>query len=364
MTVILGVPKELSNYENRISVVPEVVQRLKETGIDVLVESGAGERAFFTDEDFRKSGAQILHDRGDIFSEADIIACIQRPEPEEIAMMKRGSVLMGILFTDRYPEIRDAIMGAGVVAFALERIPRTTRAQSMDVLSSQSSVSGYRAAVLAASLSPRLMPMLTTAAGTVQPAKVLVIGAGVAGLMAIATTRRLGASVTAYDVRRAAGDEVRSLGAKFLEPEIDASAEGGYARELTEEERAIQRKLLDDALSQSDIVISTAVVPGRKAPLIITRENVESMSPGSVIVDIAAESGGNCELTVEGSVEDHGGVKIAGPRNLASDAPINASRMFARNVASLLSLVVSEGHIVESLDDEILTSCRVKEGGN
>ena len=364
MRVTLGVPKENVQYERRVSVVPEIIPRLKLMGLNVIVEPGAGESAYFPDSLYAEEGAVIAENREEVFRSADIIVSVQRPSAKDVKNMKNGGILIGILLPERNPDVISAVFQTGVVAFTLERIPRITRAQSMDVLSSQSSVAGYRAALLGAVNSPKLMPMLTTAAGTVKPARVLVIGAGVAGLMAIATARRMGSSVTAYDVRRTAGEDVRSLGAKFLELNIDASGIGGYARELTSEEKEQQQEMLENALLNSEVIITTASVPGRRAPLIITKEQIGRMSPGTVIVDLAADSGGNCELTKLGTTEEYKGVKVIGAANLPAEIPINSSQMFSRNLQAFLELIMKEGAISRTFDDEILAACLLTEHKN
>lgn len=362
MSVTLGILKDSQSNERRVSIVPDTLPKLMDLGLEVIVESGAGQSSYFPDRMYVEQGAAIIGKREELLEKSDLITSVHSPSVQDLSMMRQGSVVVGMLQPEKNAKLIEAARNARINMFALERIPRITRAQSMDVLSSQASVAGYRAVILGAAISPMLMPMLTTAAGTVQPARVLVIGAGVAGLMAIATARRLGATVTAYDVRRAAGEDVRSLGARFLEPDIDASSHGGYARELTPEEEKMQKQLLEDAIVDSDVIVTTASVPGRTAPRIISRETVERMAPGTSIIDLAADSGGNCELTKPGNVEEYNGVKISGPLNLASEVPINASRMYSRNIASFIGLVVSERKIVKSFDDEILAACLVSEG--
>lgn len=359
MTIILGVPKEFEYNEKRVSVIPDVVPRLINLGMNVLVESGSGEGAHFTDENYRDSGALVTENRQELFQKADIVAAVQCPPLEDISEMKPGSIFTGLLFPEKNTDIMEYASGHGLRAFALEKIPRTTRAQAMDVLSSQSTASGYTGAIIAAGNSPRMMPMLTTAAGTVKPSRVLVLGAGVAGLMAIATTRRLGAVVTAYDVRKAAGEEVKSLGAKFLDLGIEASSQGGYARELTDEEKRMQQEKLVGAMKDSDIIITTASVPGRKAPVLISEDTVKRLRPGTVIVDLSSDSGGNCEVTRPGTTIVVNGVKIIGVSNPPSHVAVNSSEMFSRNVLSFLQLLVEKGEIVKSFDDVILKECIV-----
>lgn len=364
LAVVLGIPKEIAEDENRVSVVPDSVKKLGNQGIEVMVQSGAGEGAYFTDEHYRANGATVVKSREELFHSSNIVGTVQCPNSGDIGNMSEESILVGLLSPESNSHIIEVAASRGVTSFSLDRMPRTTRAQSMDVLTSQSSVSGYVGAILAAVNSPRLMPMLTTAAGTVKPSKVLVLGAGVAGLMTIATLRRLGAVVTAYDVRKPAREDVRSLGAKFLNLDIEASTTGGYARELTKEEKEKQQELLEKAMTDSDVIITTASVPGRKAPLLIPGESVEKMVPGTVIIDLSADSGGNCELTKRGKVvEYHNGVKIIGVANPASRMPVNASEMYSRNMVAFLELIVKDGTIDQSFSDELLKSCRVMETG-
>jgi NAD(P) transhydrogenase subunit alpha len=308
--VKVGVPKETAENERRVALVPEVVKRLAANEIGVVVESGAGAGALLPDELFTEAGAEI----GDPWS-ADVVAKVAVPTADEIGRLGTDSVLIGFLQPLTQPELAQKLADAGVTAFAMESIPRITRAQAMDALSSQANVGGYRAALLAATHLQRFFPMLMTAAGTIRPANVLVLGAGVAGLQAIATARRLGAQVTGYDVRPEVAEQVQSLGAKFLDVGVDAAGEGGYARELTEEERAKQQQGLQDAIASFDAVITTAQVPGRKAPILVTASAVESMKPGSVVIDMAGESGGNCELTQPGQTVIEHDVTIVSPRS-------------------------------------------------
>jgi NAD(P) transhydrogenase subunit alpha len=341
--------------------VPEVVERLARSGVSVTVERGAGEAAHHPDDAYERAGATL----GDGFS-GEVVAKVAPPSADEIGRLGRGSVLVGFLQPLTAHDTVRALAEAGVTSFAMEAIPRITRAQSMDALSSQATVGGYRAALIAAQQLPRFFPMLTTAAGTVRPAKVLVLGAGVAGLQAIATARRLGAIVQAFDVRSAVKEQIESLGARFLELDMgleDAEAAGGYARPLTEEEQQRQRELLAEEIGKVDAVISTAAVPGRPAPLLVTEQAVRNMKPGSVIVDLAAETGGNCELTEPGETVVRDGVTIVGPLNLASTMPDHASSLYARNVQSLLELMVKEGALSLDFEDEILQgACITRDG--
>jgi NAD(P) transhydrogenase subunit alpha len=357
----VSVPKEQAPGERRVALVPEVVRRLAKDGIEVVVEAGAGEAAAQTDADFEAAGASL----GDGLS-GDVVVKVAPPSPEEIGRLARGSVLIGFLDPLGGGEAVPALAAAGVTSFAMEAIPRITRAQSMDALSSQATVAGYRAGLIAAQELPRFFPMLTTAAGTVRPAKVLVLGAGVAGLQAIATVRRLGAIVSAFDVRSAVKEQIESLGARFLELDMgleDAEAAGGYARALTEDEQERQRELLAKAIGEMDAVISTAAVPGRRAPLLVTEQAVQNMKPGSVVVDLAAETGGNCALTEPGQTVVRHGVTVAGPLGLASTMADHASSLYARNVGALLELMVEEGALKLDFDDEVLAgACITRDG--
>lgn len=364
MSLTVGILKETSEYEFRVSMVPDMIIKAKERGLEVYVEKGAGIRAFFDDVDYVNSGASVLDRREEVISKSDVILTLQRPDPEDITEIRPGTVVIGTIFPARFPDIVSKLAEAHATTFSLELMPRSTRAQMMDVLSSQSSVAGYRAAILAAVNSPRLMPMLTTAAGTVRPARVFVIGAGVAGLMAISTAKRLGARVSAFDVRKSAGEDVRSLGARFIDTSFDAVGAGGYARDLTEEEKAEQLDLLKESVADADIVITAASVPGKIAPKIITKEMVHKMRTGSVLVDLSAESGGNCEITRIGETITENGVRIVGPPNLPSEAPLTSSEMYSRNILSFLELLTDEnGNLVDSFSDEILKACLVTLNG-
>jgi len=357
--MVVGVPKESADGERRVAMVPDVVKRLGAKDVEVVVESGAGEAALIPDELFEEAGAKI----GDPWG-ADVVVKVAAPTPEEIGKLGDGSVLIGFLGPLTSPDTTRALADGKVTAFAMEAIPRISRAQSMDALSSQSNVSGYKAALLGAEHSTRFYPMLTTAAGTIPPAKVLVLGGGVAGLQALATAKRLGARTTGYDVRPEVAEQVQSLGAQWLDLGIEAAGEGGYARELTEEERAQQQQALTDAIKEFDVVITTALVPGRKAPTLVTAEAVEGMKPGSVIVDLAGESGGNCEMTEPGEVAVKHDVTIVSPLNLPTTMPEHASQLYARNVQSLLELMLDdEGNLTLDFDDEIIAgACVVRDG--
>jgi NAD(P) transhydrogenase subunit alpha len=344
----VGVPRESKDGERRVALVPKTVERLTGRGLQVVVESGAGMGALMPDELFVEAGATI-----DDPWKADVVVKVAPPTDEEIGRLRRGAVLIGFLAPRSDPEIAGKLREAGVTAFAMESIPRISRAQSMDALSSQANVAGYKAVLLAAELSTRFFPMLTTAAGTVKPATVLVLGVGVAGLQALATAKRLGARTTGYDVRPEVADQVRSLGAKWLDLGIEAAGEGGYARELTEDERAEQKRRLTEATSSFDVVITTALVPGRRSPILVTAEAVTGMRPGSVVVDLAGETGGNCELTEPGGVVVRHDVTIAAPLNLPATMPEHASELYARNVQSLLELMLNDqGQLTPESEDE------------
>jgi H+-translocating NAD(P) transhydrogenase subunit alpha len=350
----LGIAKESSPGEHRVALVPETLGRLGD-GIDVVVEPGAGEAAGFPDAAYRDAGAEI----GDPWR-ADVVAKVATPNAGEAAQLRSGQVLIAFLQPLTDTAGIERLTSTGVNAFALESIPRITRAQPMDALSSQATVAGYKAALIAADRLPRFLPMLMTAAGTIPPAKVLVLGAGVAGLQAIATARRLGAVVSAFDVRPAVGEQVESLGATFLDVGVRGEeTEGGYARELTPEQQAAQQSALQTHIPTFDAVITTAAVPGKPAPKLITAEAVRAMRPGSVIVDLAAESGGNCELTEPGGEIVVGGVTIVGTTNLPSTMPAHASQLLSRNVASLVALFVRDGELVLDWDDEIVAGACV-----
>jgi NAD(P) transhydrogenase subunit alpha len=364
----IGVPKETAAGEHRVALVPEVVSKLKAKGLEVIVQAGAGADAMLTDAAFTAAGAQIAGDTAEVWR-CDLVITIAPPDPETIRGLGSGSILIGFLAPLTSPQTTRALADAGATAFAMEAIPRISRAQAMDALSSQSNVAGYRAALLGAEEIGRFYPMLMTAAGTIPPAKVLVLGVGVAGLQALATAKRLGARTTGYDVRPEVAEQVQSLGAQWLELGVQASGEGGYARDLTEQERARQQQALTDAITGFDVVITTALVPGRPAPRLVTAEAVEGMKPGSVIVDLAGEAGGNCELTQPGQTVIRHDVKIVSPLNLPASMAEHASQLFARNVLALLELFVSKGEESEiaqlalDFDDEIVKgACVVRDG--
>jgi len=361
----IAVPKESAAGERRVALVPDVVASLLKTeGVEVLVERGAGEAAGHPDSQYEEAGATLAG--GEDVWGADVVLHVGVPSVEEIGRLRSGQVLISHLNPWVAAETNRALATAGATAFAMEAIPRTTRAQAMDALSSQAAAGGYAATLIGARESGRFFGMMTTAAGTVPPAKVLVLGAGVAGLQAVATAKRLGAIVTGFDIRRAAWEQIASLGGRPLELDFipDAEGEGGYARPLTDEENAQVRDALTENAAKQDIVITTAAIPGRPAPLLITADAVRGMSPGSVIVDLAAETGGNCELTEAGETVVEGGVKVLGPRNLASEMPVPASQLYAKNLENLLGLMVGEdGALAIDFEDDILAAARITEAG-
>ena len=345
----IGVVRESGEGERRVALVPKAVAGLVSKGLNVLVEAGAGAPALLPDELYTDAGATI----GDAWS-ADVVVKVAPPTDDEVARLRSGQTLIGFLAPRNSDTKIPALQQAGVQAFALEAIPRISRAQAMDALSSQANVAGYKAVLLAASEATRFFPMLTTAAGTVKPATVLVLGVGVAGLQALATAKRLGARTTGYDVRPEVADQVRSVGAQWLDLGIDAAGEGGYARELTDEERAQQQKALEKAITGFDVVITTALVPGRPAPRLVTAEAVKGMAVGSVIVDLAAETGGNCELTEPGRTVVRHDVTISAPLNLAATMPEHASELYSKNITALLDLLVSHGRLAPDFTDEVV----------
>ncbi|MHB2026896.1 MAG: NAD(P) transhydrogenase subunit alpha [Elusimicrobiota bacterium] len=364
MTISIAVPKETRPGERRVSLIPESAAKLIERGVRVLVESGAGSSAYYSDDLYAAAGAILVSDHEKILADADVILKVQPPTKEEIGRIKPAAILISLLNGGRDLDLTRRLREAQATSFALELIPRISRAQGMDVLSSQATVAGYKAALLAADHSPRFFPMLTTAAGTIRPAKALVLGAGVAGLMAVATVKRLGAIIEAYDVRKAAGENVRALGAKFIETSIDAQINGGYARELTADERAQEKNLVSDAIARADVIITTANVFGRRAPILIDRQALARMQPGSVIVDAAAESGGNCEATKPGELTVENGVIILGPTNLPAQLPFHASRLYSKNQQAFLDLLFTKnGELSTDISDEILSATMLTRQG-
>jgi len=364
MPVVIAVPKETAPGEQRVATVPEVVQKLTKAGHELRIGHDAGTSSYYPDELYAAAGAKIATTPSGLLNGAQIVLRVQPPTVTDVDLLAEGTIVIGFMnAANNLPAIA-RMRDRKITAFSLELVPRITRAQSMDALSSQATAAGYTAAVLGADNCPKFLPMLTTAAGTIRPATVLILGAGVAGLMAIATAKRLGAIVEAYDVRRAAGEQVRSLGAKFLELEINAEGAGGYARELTPEEKAQEQQMVSAAVARADIVITTAAIPGRRAPLLVTKETVAMMRPGAVIVDLAAESGGNCELTQAGKTIREHGVMIIGPQNLPARVPFHSSQMYAKNLQSFLGLLVGkDGNLVREFTDEILVASLLVHAG-
>jgi H+-translocating NAD(P) transhydrogenase subunit alpha len=364
--LLLGILKETAGGETRVALLPDYVKALVAQGIEVVVEQGAGVAAGALDDAYVQAGASLTNDRAALLAAADLLPVVNAPNAADQKLLKAGVVITGFLRPLDAPQELKSAIERGATLFATELVPRITRAQAMDALSSMATVAGYKAAVLAADTLPRLFPMLMTAAGTVPPAKVFVIGAGVAGLQAIATARRLGAVVEAYDVRAAAGEQVRSLGAKFLDVDlggINAEDKGGYAKELSEEALDRGRDLIAKTAKYSDVIITTAQVPGRRAPMLIRKDAVEGMRPGSLIVDLAAPAGGNCELTQPGETIDVNGVKILAPLNLPVTIPVHASQLYSRNITNFLGLIVHKGVLSLDFNDEILSgSCVAHEG--
>ncbi|OBS09460.1 Re/Si-specific NAD(P)(+) transhydrogenase subunit alpha [Acidihalobacter prosperus] len=354
MPIKLGVPKESATGERRVALDPATAGRLCGLGVEVLVQKGAGGHAHFPDAAYEEVGARIVGTAAGLLKEADLLLKVQAPSEKEAKALREGATVIATVMAYRHPEVIALMRDRRLTCFAMEQVPRISRAQSMDVLSSQAAVAGYKAAIMGADLSCRFFPMLTTAAGTIRPATVLVIGAGVAGLQAIATARRLGAIVQGYDVRAAAREQVESLGAKFIELPIKAEGEGGYARELTDEERAQQAEALAAHIAKVDVLISTAAIPGRPSPEIISQAMVEGMKPGAVIVDLAAEGGGNCALTQPGKTVRHGAVIVHGPLNVPSQVPLHASEMYAKNLFNFLQPMLAEGELKPDFEDEVI----------
>jgi NAD(P) transhydrogenase subunit alpha len=351
----IAVPTERAAGEKRVATVPEVVTRYSKMGVEVLIEKGAGEGSFHSDDAYAAAGAKIVADPTEMYATADAVLRVQAPTVEEAQQLREGSMLIGFLNPFKSSDVTKVLRDRNITSLAMELVPRISRAQAMDALSSQASVAGYKAALMAAYRLAKFMPMLTTPTGTIRPAKVLVIGAGVAGLQAIATARRLGAMVEAYDVRTATKEQVESLGAKFVQVDIKADAAGGYARELTEDEKQQQQALLAKHVGQADAIITTAAVPGRPAPKIITKAMLDGMKPGSIIIDLAAEGGGNCELTkADKGVLYRDSIEICGPVNVPSMLPAHASEMYAKNMMNLVALMVVEGKFAPDWEDEVL----------
>lgn len=361
----IAVAKEVEVGEHRVALIPDVVAKLVKQGLEVWVEAGAGEGSFFSNDAYENAGAKIISDTDVLWREADVLLKVGVPYEHEIDQMREGGVLISFLNPLANPSLVQRLANRRVTSFGMELIPRTTRAQSMDALSSQASVAGYKAVLIAAAALPKYFPMLTTAAGTIAPAKVFVMGAGVSGLQAIATARRLGAIVEAFDIRPAAKEEVQSLGAKFVEVKLeeDTVAEGGYAKEVSEAAKKRSQEVLAEHVKNADAVITTAKVPGKKAPILVTEEMVAQMKPGSVIVDIAAEQGGNCACTEPGKDVQRNGVTIIGPMNLPATMPVHASQLYAKNVLSLVQYLVKDGALQLDFEDDIVKSTCVTHAG-
>jgi NAD(P) transhydrogenase subunit alpha len=361
----VAIAKEIEYGEHRVAVIPDMAARLVKQGIEIWVEAGAGEASFFSNDAYEAAGAKIISDTATLWGEADVLMKVGVPKEHEINQMREGSVLISFLNPLGTPEVIQQLANRKITAFSMELIPRTSRAQSMDALSSQAGVAGYKAVLIAAAALPKFFPMLTTAAGTIRPAKVFVMGAGVAGLQAIATARRLGAVVEAFDIRPAVKEEVQSLGAKFIEVKLEEEtvAAGGYAKEISEASKQRTQEVVTEHVKNADVVITTAQVPGKKAPLLVTEEMVAQMNPGSVIVDLAADQGGNCAGTEPGKDVVRHGVTIIGPINLPSSMPVHASQMYAKNVATLLQYMVKDGNLQLNFEDDIIGSTCVTHAG-
>lgn len=362
-SLTLAVTKEADLNEKRVALVPSMVPVLAKAGLKVKVEADAGKAAGFPDQHYVDKGAEIVDDRVQLLKQADIVLQVKalganvETQSADLDLYQDGQVLISSCDPLTYPKMIPAVAEKGVTAFSLELVPRITRAQSMDILSSMATVAGYRAVLLAATAAPRMFPMMMTAAGTLKPARVLIIGAGVAGLQAIATAKRLGAVVYGYDIRPAVREQVESLGGKFVELDLEtetSETRGGYAKEMDEDFYRRQREAMKKVIADCDIVVTTAAIPGRKAPVLVTTEMVEAMQPGSVVVDLAAERGGNCETTQPGRTIDHQGVAVLGPCNLPSDIPVHASEMFSKNIVTFLQLLVQDGKLNIDTDDEII----------
>lgn len=361
----IAVMGETAAGENRVALIPSSVPKLQKLGCEISVVSGAGTKAHYQDQDYEQAGAKICPDLQSAMKESSIILKVQPPTEEEIATFPKNAVLISLLSPLSQPDLIKSLADASITALALELIPRITRAQSMDVLSSQATVAGYKAVLSGASELGKFLPMFMTAAGTIRPGKVLILGAGVAGLQAIATARRLGAKVEAFDVRPAVKEQIESLGASFIEmeEEVSGEGEGGYAKELSEDQHQKELELIATHISDTDLVITTAQIPGKPAPELITKAMIESMEAGSVIIDLAASTGGNCRLTREGETVVVNGVKIIGPANLPSEIPVHASQMFSKNVETLLKELVQEGELSLDFSDEVLAGTCVSHAG-
>jgi proton-translocating NAD(P)+ transhydrogenase subunit alpha len=361
----IGVPKETAVNERRVALTPDVAGRLVKSGVSVVIERGAGDAASFRDDAYTAAGATLVATAADLFSQGDVVLKVQPPSTGEVRLCREGGALVALFQPSAEREVVSQLAARKVTVFSLALLPRITRAQAMDVLSSQATVAGYKAVLLAAAATGRFLPMLVTAAGTLPPARVIVLGAGVAGLQAIATARRLGSVVSAFDVRPAVKEQVESLGAKFLEMQVGEQAEtaGGYAKQLSEETHRRELEFIAQQVKDADVVITTAAIPGKRAPILITADAVRGMKPGAVIVDLAIETGGNCELSEPGVDAVKHGVKILGPLNLASTLPLHASQMYARNISSFVALLIKDGALRLDFDDEIVRETCVTHAG-
>ncbi len=362
----IAVLKETADHEHRVALSPEVTGHLIKNGFSVSIEQDAGLSSKFPDSQYLDSGAEIENSRPDLLSQADIVLCVQSPPENDIDQMRKGTVLICFLWALQHPDLVSLLQKQNITALGMDAIPRISRAQNMDALSSMSSIAGYKASLIAANELNKYFPMMMTAAGTVPPSKALILGAGVAGLQAIATCRKLGAVVEAFDVRPAVKEQVESLGAKFIEVELsdeETETKGGYAKELTEDDKLKQRELIHQHAKKSDVIITTALIPGRPAPLLITKEMVNDMKPGSVVVDLAAENGGNCELTEAGTTQVMNEVKIVGPINLPSQLASDASSLYAKNILNLLNLLIKDGETDFDFEDEILLNTTITHNG-
>lgn len=361
MPIRVAVPKETLPGENRVALIPEVVRKLAKLDVEVLLESGAGVSSHYPDDEY--DAARIITETDTLYREADVVLAVQPPSADTLGKLREGSIYIGLLLPFQRLEHIKGLKDRNITSFAMELVPRISRAQSMDVLSSQAAVAGYKAVLLAANLSGKFFPMLTTAAGTIRPAKVVIIGAGVAGLQAIATARRLGAIVEGYDVRAATKEQVESLGARFIDIDVAAEGTGGYARELTDEEKQQQQAVLAEHIAAADVVITTAALPGRPSPKIIPASMVTGMKPGSVIIDLAAEGGGNCELTQAGEQVDHNGVTIYGPLDVPGMLAVHASEMYAKNLLNFLTPMIQDGQLAPDWDDEVIADSALTHAG-
>ena len=361
MPLTVAIAKETAEGERRVAIDPSLMSKFSQLGLHVLIEKDAGKAAYIPDEQFK--GATFVDNSADLYAQADIIFRVQKPSAEDVAQMKPDSIVISTFMAYSHADLIQQFCDKNITSFSMELIPRISRAQSMDVLSSQASIAGYKAAIMGANLSSRFFPMLTTAAGTIRPSKVIVLGVGVAGLQAIATAKRLGAIVEAYDLRPETIGQVKSLGARFIELSLSATGEGGYARELTAEEKKQQNEELSDHISKANVIITSAGVPGRPAPKLISEATVNKMQKGTVIIDLVAEGGGNCALTQAGKTIDHNGVIIHGPLNVSSQVAAHASEMYAKNLFNFLSPMIKEGEFKPNWDDELIAKSLLTRNG-